>query len=83
MSALASLNAARAAWERTSPQLTIDGWADALDEADRGKPVGLVEPAGPPPESPPAPSGGLALTQNGFGHALHDEDGRGRTQKGA
>lgn len=42
-----AFNRARQAWEATSPQLTIDGWADALDAADAGA-VRCVEPACPP-----------------------------------
>ena len=36
------------AWQRTQPQLTIDGWADMLDGLDQTEPrrsLGLIEPA--------------------------------------
>ena len=46
-----AFNRCRQAWEATSPQLTIDGWADVLDAADAGA-VRCVEPACPPEVSP-------------------------------
>ena len=35
------------AWQRTQPQLTIDGWADMLDGLDQAQPgaLGLIESA--------------------------------------
>ena len=44
MTALAALNRARAAWERTQPQMVISGWADWLDSLDAGGGVQRVEP---------------------------------------
>lgn len=56
--ALDALREARAAWERTQPQLVIDGWAAGLEEADGlGSPVRLLEPASSPPGT--SPRGGL------------------------
>lgn len=80
VTALDALTMARMAWERSQPQMTLTGWADmldGLDEADRGKPVGLVEPA-----HSPFLEGGLALkTYDGDG-ANHMRGAR-RPQKGA
>lgn len=63
MNALQALDRARAAWERTSPQLVIDGWLDMLDGLDETQHriecrplLRLVEPACFPPHSP---AGGL------------------------
>lgn len=82
MSALAALDRCRHAWEASQPQFTIEGWADmvdGLDEADRGKPVGLIEPATP---LPLLEAGGLALkTYDGDG-ANHIQGAR-RPRKGA
>ena len=57
-SPLDALNRARAAWEATQPQLVLDGWADALDDADSYRPprVGIIEretlnPCGTEPHS--------------------------------
>ena len=41
MNAMVALERCRRAWERTSPQLVIDGWLDMLDELD--EPQGMVE----------------------------------------
>ena len=48
MTALDALGRARCAWERSQPQLTIDGWADMLDglDAPDAGAVRCVEPAG-------------------------------------
>lgn len=48
-----AINRARLAWERSQPQLVIDGWLDMLDELDEPQPSALrfVEPvckAAPP-----------------------------------
>ena len=63
MNALEALDRARRAWERTSPQLVIDGWLDELDRLDETQGMAecrrslrLVEPACSPPHSP---AGGL------------------------
>lgn len=57
MNALEALNRARAAWERTQPQLVIGG---VLDQADAGSDnpvgVGLIERA---PALPNLPGGAL------------------------
>jgi hypothetical protein len=65
---MVALNRARLAWERTQPQLVIDGWADGLDEADRGKPVGLVEPVASPPAD-------AAADRAAGSHPKHEGDG--------
>lgn len=67
MNALAAVDRARRAWERTQPQLVIDGWADMMDGLDEPQ-VGmlrLVEPA-----SPFASPGGLDLTSTEQGANL-------------
>ncbi len=59
VTAMDALGRARCAWERSQPQLTIDGWADmldGLDAADAGA-VRCVEPA----HTNRAGSGGLAI----------------------
>ena len=63
MNTLEALDRARRAWERTSPQLVIDGWLDELDRLDETQGMAecrrslrLVEPACSPPHSP---AGGL------------------------
>lgn len=50
MNAMVALDRCRRAWERTSPQLVIDGWLDMLDELDgldeaQPSALRLVEPA--------------------------------------
>lgn len=59
MTPLDALNSARAAWERTQPQLVIDGWLDGLDAADAGA-VRCIEPVAPV-QSPLPPGGGLDI----------------------
>lgn len=53
-----AFNRARAAWEATSPQLTIDGWANMMDGLDEAAPddLGLVEPVANPVPPPVAGS---------------------------
>lgn len=60
--------AARRAFEAQDQQLSL-----GLDEADRGKPVGLVEPSCA--NFSPEVAGGLALNPNGRS-ATFDEDAR-------
>ena len=81
MTALDALGRARCAWERSQPQLTIDGWADmldGLDAADAGafrcvEPVasnnggrgGLAVGDGERPESPSGPTRPLYTHEGG------------------
>ena len=57
--ALHALAEARQAWERTEPQLTLDGWAAGLDEQDAAAAVGNVLLLEPVPFTPPSPGDGL------------------------
>ena len=74
---MVALERCRRAWERTSPQLVIDGWLDMLDELDgldeaQPSALRLVEPARFH-RTPPA--GGLEsrLTagDSGMGYGVH------------
>jgi hypothetical protein len=93
MNAMVALDRCRRAWERTSPQLVIDGWLDMLDELDTSevKRAGRVPPAAASlvssPSSPVAshrdsPGGGLDSTTRGSA-ADPALETRGAAQKGA
>lgn len=75
-----AFNRCREAWEATSPQMTITGWAamlDGLDEARTGAAC-LVEPARPPL----ATEGGLD-SQAYDGRGANPRQDARRGQKGA
>ena len=92
MTALDALGRARCAWERSQPQLTIDGWADmldGLDAADAGAfrcvepveslPGGLIVGGGERPESPSGPTRPL-YSFNGPDATLTEAARRGRKE---
>ena len=88
----AAMHRCRNLWERSQPQLTIDGWADmldGLDAADAGA-VRCVEPAGfvggglavgggERPESPSGPTRPL-YTHNGHDALPSESARRGRKE---
>ena len=82
-----AFNRCRDAWEATSPQLTITGWADMLDGLDEPQPsaLRLVEPAGFTSGAEPRcayrgspPSAAPSATPNADGSAPNQHDGPGR-----
>ena len=82
MNALQALDRARRAWERTSPQLVIDGWLDMLDEQET-RALLLVEPARThAPLTAHSPAGGLDSTSNGRCR-ISPKESRGSGREGA